>query len=141
MNRPRHIMTRRGNRAGFTLIEVILSTVTVAILMGAMSSVTLLMMRCLNSSAGDIGESADVAEHIAADISLAESFSEQTATAVTMVVPDRDGDDLPETIRYSWSGTAGDSLMRTYNGGTPAVMVENVHHFDLDYIMRTVGGS
>lgn len=67
-----------------------------------------------------------------ADIQLAQSFSENTTTAVTFTVPDRNGDNNPETIRYAWSGNAGDPLTRQYNSGAVVTVAENVHTFHID---------
>jgi len=132
---------RRKRRGGFTLIEAVVSAMTLAALMIGMASVMLLASRSLRSAAGDVAEAGDATADIVADLNLAQSLTEQTVTAVTMVVPDRDGDGLPETIRYAWSGTAGDPLTREYNGGDATTVVENVHEFDLEYITRTVGGG
>ena len=51
------------------------------------------------------------ADQMADDLKLALNFTEQTATAVTFTVPDRNGDAQPETIRYAWTG-AGAPLTR-----------------------------
>lgn len=135
-------MTRCGIiRKGHTLAEVLISTLVVAVIMGGMASVMLMSTRALNSSAGDVSDTGDVMDQIITDLNLAQQFTERTATAVTMKVPDRDGDSQDETIRYSWSGTAGDPLMREYNGGDPVAVAENVHHFNLAYLTKTVGGS
>ena len=47
-------------------------------------------------------------------------------------LPDRDDDDLPEVMRYEWSGVSGEPLLRTYNG-EQSVAVANVANFDLEY--------
>jgi len=111
----RHV--RRNVRA-FTMLEVMMSTVIVSMLMLAMSSVMVLSTRSITSQSEDVSKASDVIDEITTDLNLAMSFSEQTATAVTFTVPDRDGNAVSETIRYSWSGTPGDSIMRTYNGGS-----------------------
>ena len=131
---------RRDNKA-FTLLEVMISTVIIAMIMLAMTSVMMLAARTLTSSGGDVGLVADVIDEINTDLNLAESFSEQTSTAMTFTVPDRDGDGQPETIRYSWSATPGDSIMRAYNGGAEVAIADDVQHFSLDYILHTIGGS
>lgn len=135
-------MTRRRRvRRGHTLAEVLISTLVVSVIMGAMVSLMLMGTRALRTTAGDVSDSGDVLDQVITDLNLAKSFGEQTATTVTMTVPDRDGDSQDETIRYSWSGTAGDSLMRTYNGGTPVAVADNVYYFDLAYLTKTVGGG
>ncbi len=132
--------TRRGARA-FTLLEVMLSTVIISVIMMAMTSVMALSTRCLNSKGENVSRASDVIDEITTDLNLAESFSERTATAVTFTVPDRDNDTQSETIRYSWSGTSGDSIMRAYNGGSEVAVAEDVRYFSLEYILRTIGGS
>jgi hypothetical protein len=70
---------------------------------------------------------------------VAVSFSEQTATAATFTVPDRNGDSLPETIRYAWAG-AGSPITRQVNGlpVPAAVIADNVQSFNLQYFTKTV---
>ncbi|MBT3201555.1 MAG: hypothetical protein HN350_16760 [Phycisphaerales bacterium] len=118
-----------------------ISTVIIAMIMIAMTSVMMLATRTLASSGGDVALAADVIDEISTDLNLAESFSERTSTAVTFSVPDRNGDGQPETIRYSWSATPGDSIMRAYNGGAEVAIADDVRHFSLDYILQTIGGG
>lgn len=129
------------NSRAFTLLEAMLSMVTISMLMLAMFSVMGLATRCLTSRGRDVSNASDVIDEITTDLSLAESFSERTSTAVTFTVPDRDGNAVSETIRYSWSGTPGDSIVRTYNGGGEVVVAEDVQYFSLEYILRTIGGG
>jgi hypothetical protein len=55
-----------------------------------------------------------------------------------MTVPDRNNDGHPETICYSWGGTAGNALTRSYNGGTASTVVPNVCQFQLTYLRKTL---
>ena len=132
---------RRRSRTGHTLAEVLISTLVVSVIMGGMSSVMLLSTRVLNNTGAEVCVSGEVTDQITTDLNLAREFTERTATAVTMKVPDRDGDGQAETIRYSWSGTAGDPLMRVYNGGDPVPVADDVHHFDLSYLTMTVAAG
>ena len=129
------------NARAFTLIEAMMSTLIIATIMAALTSVILLSTRCLGSRGEDVSKASDVIDEITTDLNLAESFSERTATAVTFTVPDRNNDAQVETIRYSWSGTPGDPIMRRYNGGNEVAVAENVQYFSLDYILKTIGGS
>lgn len=61
------------------------------------------------------------------DLQFAIAVTELTSQAITVQVPDRDNDNGLETIRYAWSGNAGDPLTRAYNGGDAIVIVETVH--------------
>ena len=137
-NPARHIS---HNARAFTLLEVMLSTVIIAMIMLAMTSVMTLSTRCLTSRGEDVGRASDVIDEITTDLNLAESFSEKTATAVTFTVPDRDDNGSSETIRYSWSGTPGDSIMRAYNGGTEVAVADDVQYFSMEYILNTIGGG
>ena len=64
-------------------------------------------------------------------------ITDSNATCIEFTVADRNADDVPETIRYQWSGTAGDSLIRRYNAGTLAEILTDVQQFDLSYDLHT----
>src|SRR5690606_30888846 len=68
-------------------------------------------------------------------------FSERTATAATIAVPDRTGDGRPETIRYSWSGVVGDPLLYEYNGGAALSILDGVQQFRLNGVTRMIPGT
>jgi hypothetical protein len=53
-------------------------------------------------------------------------------------VADRNGDDVPETIRYAWSGAVGTPLTRQYNGGTLVYILTDVRQFSLTYNLKTI---
>ena len=134
----------RRSPSGHTLLELLLSTAVVSIIMGAVVSTMLIAARAMNDSAAvAIAETGDALGQVKTDLSLAQEFTEREANTVTMKVPDRDGDNQAETIRYSWSGQAGDPLLCEYNGGSASIVAGNVHHFNLSYTLRTVavGGS
>jgi hypothetical protein len=135
-------MTRdHTRRRGQTLAEVLISTAVVSVIMGGMSSVMMLSARTLTNNTVEVCVSGDAGDQVTTDLKLAQEFSERTATAVTMKVPDRDGDSQPETIRYSWSGVSGAPLMREYNGGDPVAVAADVSHFDLSYQTKTVAAG
>ncbi len=71
----------------------------------------------------------DAMEMLTNDLRYAQSVVSQTATQITITIPDRDGQSpSTETITYSWSGTAGAPLVRTFNG-TSANIATDVHEF------------
>lgn len=149
MNRARRQPSPAGRRrrtgaSGFTLIEIVVSAAIMTIIMGAMMSVMLIASRAVNTADGANERTArarDVVDQITADLSLAEEFTERTDRAVAFTVPDRDADEQLETIRYAWSGVAGDPLTRQYNGGTEVTVAENVHRFNLAWMLKTVAPS
>ncbi len=125
-------------RGGFTLVEAVLGTAVAVIILSAITGVMFLAQQGLaggESKTANIAAQNRVIQMITLDLSLATSFSERTSTAVTMVVPDRTGDGVDETIRYYWSGTPGDPLTRQVNGAAPAAVAEDVHAFSLDYLL------
>ena len=53
--------------------------------------------------------------------------------SMTVSVPDRDGDTNSEPITYSWSGTAGNPLLRVLNNGSAETIAEDVHDFQVTH--------
>jgi prepilin-type N-terminal cleavage/methylation domain-containing protein len=136
--------THQARRSGFTLPEVLVGLGAAALLMVGLASTTFLAGRALNPNAVkavQTKQASDVFDELASDLTNALSFSERTAHAVTFKVPDRNSDGATETIRYSWSGTAGDAVLLTYNGGTPAPLATGLRAFNLTYWTRPVTGT
>jgi type II secretory pathway component PulJ len=128
-------------RTGFTLIEAVLSLMITAVIGLSLTGVMVMAQKALASGAAeaDSAHKADRAmQMILMDINLATSMPERTATAITVVVPDRNGNGQPETIRYAWSGTAGAPLTRQINGGTATTLAENVYQLNFNYLTKTL---
>ena len=125
----------RRPRRGFTLLEVMLSAALLALVMGGATSAILIAAKGIDGSATNAVRArtaSEVLDQVAADLQAATAFTERTATAVTFTVPDRNGDGQPETLRYAWSGVAGDPLTRSVNGGTAVSMANGVNAFNLN---------
>lgn len=125
----------QSKRGGYTLLELLVASLSATLLVAGLASAMFLASRTADST--DTTGEAAIQAHAAisdftADVQLATSFSEISDTAVTFSVPDRNGDDVTETIRYAWSGTKGDPLTRQYNGGAVATVAENVHAFRIE---------
>ena len=71
-----------------------------------------------------------------AELKTAISITSQTATSITFVVPDRNGDGQNETINYAWL-SAGTALKRTYNGGVGIEVIEALQGFTVTPVSRT----
>ena len=137
MNRP----SPHRPRAGFTLLEMVLSVALLSLLMGAMTFSLTVASRSIDGGTGPAGKAirgAALIEEMNADLAMATGFSERTATAVTFTVPDRDGDKAPERLRYWWTGEADGRLLRQVNDAPAAVIAEDARHFSLSYSLRTV---
>ena len=140
--RHRHLRRPLANRRrlGYTLIELVASIAATSILMAGMGSVMFVAARSTNDSttpAMQIAASA-TAHEILSDLQFAKSFVERSSTAVEFSVADRGADSSDDTIRYAWSGTAGDPLTRQYNSQTVVDCLDNVHVFSYTDHVETV---
>lgn len=129
-------------RRAFTLLEVVISSTVMFILLIAVSSAMMIGQRAIGSGAemaDEVQQGHEAVSQILLDLSLATSFTERTDQALTFLVPDRNNDASPETIRYAWSGVAGEPLTRQYNGGAVVVIVESVYNLKFSYLVKADG--
>jgi hypothetical protein len=71
---------------------------------------------------------------LSCELNYALALTEKTATAVTATIADRnDADTSSDSVRYSWAGTPGSPLVRTYNSGATVNVATNVHAFSIAY--------
>jgi hypothetical protein len=143
MNR-RQVALRAAARNAYTLIELVVATASSTILVGGLASSLLIASRPLAhdaTPAADANRSAMALAQLSADLRHALRFTERTATAITFMVPDRTGDQLPETIRYSWSGTLGDSLMYQFNSDPALAVASDVKQFSLTALNRVIAAD
>lgn len=133
-----------ARRAGYTLIELVAGFGAASLLVGGMASAMFLAGRTLDHGGAEAvaaKRARDALDHLTLDLAHATGFNERTPRAVTFDVPDRDSDGVFESIRYEWSGTAGDPLQMIYNGGAPAILAAGVYNFQLSYRTRSVPGT
>lgn len=130
-------MTGRPTRAcrrAFTLAEVLLALALATVVLSALQSLIMIAGRAVPDPDG-VQESAvsasDALERLAAEVSVAVEVLEVTPRSITFSVNDWTGDNRVETIKYGWSGVAGEPLLRAVNGGTAGVLVESVQSFSL----------
>lgn len=126
----------KARARGYTLIELVIAMSITSILLVSIGSAVVLASKALpgaGNTADAVIDVAAVSGDIAGELEYALSFSQRTATAVTFTVADRDNDQVDETIRYAWSGTAGDPLTRQYNGPPAVAVIGDVSSFQLEY--------
>ena len=129
-----HAERIKKNPRGFTLTEVIMAVTILSLIWLGMQSAMLIAARAtpgrngINNSTLRAGMAMD---QINADLSYAISLNSSTANLIDFNVPDRNGDGLAETIRYSWSGVAGDPLLRSINGGTATAVLSSASNFQI----------
>ncbi|MFN0132186.1 MAG: PilW family protein [Phycisphaerales bacterium] len=128
-------------RRGFSLIELVLGMAIASIAMVAIGSVFVLSAKALPTARGSTSASSQTSlavQELLDDLRMATAVSEATGTAVTLTVPDRTGDNTPETVRYAWSGVAGGPLTRAMNGGAETVLVPTAYGMSLEYSREPV---
>lgn len=131
--------TPQGSRVssrGFTLVELVASMLSAAILiLGLMSSLYIASQSTdvTRTPAPSALKTSRIAEQVVNELNSATGFTVTDANTIQFTVPDRDNNGGDETIRYEWSGTAGDSLQRKLNSGDLFDFAKNVHAFNLDY--------
>ncbi|MEM8865196.1 MAG: type II secretion system protein [Planctomycetota bacterium] len=136
--------TPKRRRSGYTLIELMVATASSGVVMAGMASSLYIATQAMNLDQGAAAKKTELAtcvSDVLNDLRHATSFTEKTATAVTFVVPDRDGDAAPETLRYAWSGVSGEPLTLEYNSGAAATVVDSVTTLDFTYLERTIAGG
>lgn len=130
-----------NRRCGFTLVELVTNIAVITVLMAGMASTIKIARLAIPDSTSITAttiNASDALEIIANDLRYATSVPTQSATSITLTVPDRDGLSPPiETIGYSWSGNVGDPLVRTFNG-TATNLLKNVNQFSLVGLTRSV---
>jgi len=135
---------RPAPRRGFTLIEAVISLAILSIIVVALGSAMLIASRAVpdaDSPTQRILDAGQALECVASELCYALSVAQPTENSLEFTVPDRTGDGAPETVRYAWSGAAGDPITRTYNGGDPVAFLDNVHWSDIALDLTPVGAG
>ncbi len=128
-------------RPGFTLLELTMSLVVTAIILGALTSAMLLASQIIPNEDGPAEATIaanEIAQQFAGELYYAQTVTKRSARKVEFWVADRDGDLMPEMIRYAWSGEPGDPLTRRYNDGDAAAVLDNVLNMDLTYEIKEI---
>jgi len=137
---PSHQFRIATESGGFTLIEMVVTVAIMSVIMLGLGSAMIIAGHAVPDAGNPIGAGiagAQVTEQIATELQYATTINSYTSNAIEFRVADRDGNDVAETIRYAWSGTAGDPLTRQYNGASLVTVLDDVHEFHLDYDLTT----
>ena len=130
-------MNRKQTRSGMTILELIVSIPTATVLIGAMAMCVTVMMRARSQDDILFERTYNLSKalnQIASDLKLATSHVSSSASHVEFVVPDRNGDGLPEQMRYEWGGTTGvnaNTILWKYNTSPLSILFEDVGQFSL----------
>ena len=122
-------------------MELVVASGLGAVLLGGMASsvyVASLGLDVAQNNSHGKSYAARALDQIVSDVRHALVFSERTTIAIAFTVPDRDSDGNPETIRYAWSGVAGDPLTYELNGQSGGNLVDSVDNLDFSYVVRII---
>lgn len=125
---------------GHTLLEMMLSLVLLSIVMATVGSAVMFASQAIpddDSAVGSMLADSAVLSRIAEDLASAQYVIEQTGSAVTVVVPDRTGDNIPDRIRYAWSGTYAGPLTYQLNDEDAINLIDSVAVFNLEATITT----
>ena len=137
-NRPCRAPDRRV--VAMSLIEVVMATAILGTVVAAMVSAVLMASRSMNVTSAWATSSTHAraaADEIISDLHVALTVADLGQHNVTITVPDRTGDSAPETIKYTWSGTPGDPITRTFNG-IESLQIDDVYDLSFTYLLRTI---
>ncbi len=129
---------------GFTLVELVTAMAVSSVLFLTLGSAVFIAVRSVPKKNDPLVSSviaAQVLDQLAAELETAINVTDFTARTITFTVADRNADGRTERIAYSWSGVAGDPLVRTYNGSawtaldsvTTFNLVTNIRHISEEY--------
>lgn len=124
---------------GHTLMELVAAMVASAFLIAGMGSVMFIARQVAYTPSDAIrrSQSADVVSQICDELRYATVVIQQTSKILEFVVTDRNADGTAEKIRYEWSGTLGDPLRKTINGGTAVDVLPAVNNFYIAFQQKT----
>ena len=128
---------KSNTRNGATMLELMVMIPTATVLIGAMAMSIANMMRARSQDDSlfrNTYDLANAASQIASDLESATAHVASSATYIEFVVPDRNGDGLPEQMSYEWGGTTGSNankILWKYNSQAQSVMFEDVGEFSL----------
>jgi prepilin-type N-terminal cleavage/methylation domain-containing protein len=130
---------RQARSSGFTMTEMVIASAILALLLASTMSVTILTRNARSTEDSDdaptrSAEARRVMEQIATDIKSATQITSRSASSITMVVPDRNGDGSPEWMTYTLSGS---TLYLNYNSILPVTLLSDVTGFRLGYTTAT----
>jgi len=137
----RNPSTRRRRKTGHTLLEMAAALAIVSILVLGVTSAMLVASRAVDPDNHPRATHAasEAAARVMRELEFATAFTERADHTVTFTVADRDGDGSEETIRYAWSGAAGEALTRACNAGTAvASVLDDVRECNFTYDLKVV---
>jgi type II secretory pathway pseudopilin PulG len=125
-------------RRAHTLIELVAAMVCSVVLLGGLASVMLVARQVAYtpSAAARRTQAADVVNRLSDELRYATLILQQSSWILEFLVTDRNADGTAEKIRYEWSGTVGEPLYKTINGGTPTAVIKSINEFQINCVLK-----
>ncbi len=142
MPMPRQSARRCGQRAGLTLLELLVSMTASTALIAGLSSALFIATRMIEPPQRpnhETAESARECEQLLQELRYITSIESVGENLLDIEVPDRDEDGISEYVRIQWSGVAGESLMWTMNDEPSIPIVNDVHDWQLSTQLADTG--
>lgn len=140
IQQPRCVWSKRHyRRRGVTSLDLLVSLPSTAVIVAGLGACVTLMLRSNQQDEQfykNIQQISDASLQMAMEIELANGIASTSPTAIEFCVPDRNGDSLPEQIRYEWKTSSNLSqrdLYRRVNQGPEAPVISNLTGFELQY--------
>lgn len=131
--RKPNVQPAAQERRGFTLPELLISVSVSGLLMVSLGSALNITARSLRPDAAaavslDSGRSLRMIQE---DLRFATRILERGPRSIRMLTTDADRSGKGDIVLYSWTGTAGDNLLRSVNGSTAIPICEDVTDFNI----------
>jgi len=121
---------RQVRRAAFSLIELVTALAISSIIMAALGSAVVVASAALPTARVEAEAAMESAlDRMILEASEAELIKAAGSGVLTFVVPDRNADGQTEHISYTWDGSAGSPIRRTYNKGASEILVAAADSF------------
>lgn len=131
-------------RTGFTLIELVISMVVMAVLLTAIGSALVLASSALPAPDDPLTQIDDASlalDRLTEDLYGAIAVTARSSTSIAITVPDRTGDAVDDSIVWSWGGSSGAPLRRKLGGKAATNVLDGVESFQLQFDLRSVTTS
>jgi type II secretory pathway pseudopilin PulG len=121
---------RTTTRAAFTLIEMVTALAISTLIVAAMGSAVMVASAALpTAEIEQVRKTGLQLDWLMLEVSEADTIKAAAGSELAFTIPDRNGDDQPELITYTWDGNAGSSLYRTYNTAAPEAVASDIDSF------------
>ena len=131
--------TKHQQRAGYTLVELVVAIVASSMLIVGLASSIFIATQIVDPGkrTQQILDASETIRIIDDELRYANDIVDRSSTAIEFIVHDRTGDGQMDRIRYEWSGSSGDPLTKTMNGSTQAIIVPSVEFLNFNYTLET----